>query len=91
MTEHSFGNEMEISEGRLPFISIKYYERGKMQGFGALLIIWGILDFVLGESGTDIYYEWFGIYLPDAIYDYSHWLAMFAGSLLIGAGRRSRG
>jgi len=29
-----------------------------MQGFGALLIIWGILDYIMGESGTDVYYDW---------------------------------
>lgn len=60
-----------------------------MQGFGALLVIWGILDYVLGESGTDVYYDWFGIYLPDSIYNYSHWLSMMIGFLLIGAGRQA--
>ena len=60
-----------------------------MQGFGALLIIWGILDYIMGESGTDVYYDWFGIYLPDAIYDYSHWMSMVIGTFLIGAGRNS--
>jgi len=60
-----------------------------MQGFGALLIIWGILDYIMGESGTDVYYDWFGIYLPDAIYDYSHWMSMAIGTFLIGAARNS--
>ena len=61
-----------------------------MQGFGALLIIWGILDYIMGESGTDVYYDWFGIYLPDAIYDYSHWIAMGMGSILFTAGSQSK-
>jgi len=60
-----------------------------MQGFGALLIIWGILDYIMGESGTDVYYDWFGIYLPDSIYNYSHWISMAIGTFLIGAGRAS--
>jgi hypothetical protein len=58
-----------------------------MQGFGALLIIWGILDYIMGESGTDVYYDWFGIYLPDSIYNYSHWISMAIGTFLVGAGR----
>jgi hypothetical protein len=60
-----------------------------MQGFGALLIIWGILDYIMGESGTDVYYDWFGIYLPDSIYNYSHWISMAIGTFLVGAGRAS--
>lgn len=61
-----------------------------MQGVGALLVIWGILDYILGESGTDVYYDWFGIYLPDAIYNYSHWVSMVIGGVLIGAGRKNQ-
>jgi hypothetical protein len=61
-----------------------------MQGFGALLFIWGIADFVLGESGTDVYYDWFGIYLPDALYSYTPWISMVLGGLLIGAGRKNQ-
>ena len=60
-----------------------------MQGFGALLYIWGILDYIMGESGTDVYYDWFGIYLPDSIYSYSHWISMAIGTFLVGAGRAS--
>ena len=60
-----------------------------MQGFGALLIIWGIFDYIMGESGTDVYYDWFGIYLPDSIYSYSHWISMVIGTFFIGAGRAS--
>ena len=44
-----------------------------MQGFGVLLFMWGGLDFFMGEQDVDVYYDWFGIYLPDAIYNYSHW------------------
>jgi len=60
-----------------------------MQGFGALLIIWGILDFVMGELGTDVYHDWFGIYLPDSIYSFSHWISIAGGIFLVGAGKAS--
>jgi len=60
-----------------------------MQGFGALLIIWGILDYIMGELGTDVYYDWFGIYLPDSIYSFSHWIFIAIGTFLIGAGKAS--
>jgi len=60
-----------------------------MQGFGALLIIWGILDYIMGELGTDVYYDWFGIYLPDSIYSFSHWISIAGGIFLVGAGKAS--
>jgi hypothetical protein len=61
-----------------------------MQIFGALLFMWGGLDWFMGTEGVDVYYDWFGIYLPDAIYDYSHWIAMGVGSMLFAAGNRSK-
>ena len=48
--------------------------------------MWGGLDWFMSTDGVDVYYDWFGIYLPDAIYDYSHWIAMGVGSMLIAAG-----
>jgi hypothetical protein len=57
-----------------------------MQIFGALLFMWGGLDWFMSTDGVDVYYDWFGIYLPDAIYDYSHWIAMGLGSILFTAG-----
>ena len=60
----------------------------KMQGFGALLFLWGMLDFIMSQSGVDVYYDWLGIWLPDLIYDYSHWMAMALGLTLVGAGQK---
>jgi hypothetical protein len=61
-----------------------------MQGFGTLLFMWGCLDWIMSGSGTDVYYDWFGIYLPDAIYSYSHWIAMGMGSMIFAAGSQSK-
>ena len=61
-----------------------------MQGFGVLLFLWGVLDFFMSGSGVDVYYDSFGIYLPDEIYDYSHWIAMALGSILFASGRNRR-
>lgn len=61
-----------------------------MQAFGSLLFMWGGLDWFMSTDGVDVYYDWFGIYLPDAIYDYSHWIAMGLGSILFTAGNQSK-
>lgn len=57
-----------------------------MQVFGTLLFMWGGLDWFMSSQEVDVYYDWFGIYLPDAIYNYSHWIAMGVGSMLVAAG-----
>ena len=64
-------------------------------GFGKakrciLLFMWGGLDWFMSFQEVDIYYDWFGIYLPDAIYNYSHWIAMGVGSMLVAAGNQSK-
>ena len=59
-----------------------------MQFFGLLIFIWGALDWIMSQSEVDVYLDWLGIYLPDAIYNYSHWIAMGLGSLLFTAGRQ---
>jgi len=61
-----------------------------MQGFGALLFMWGGLDYIMSMQDVDVYYDWFGIYLPDAIYNYSHWVAMALGSIIFAAGKQSK-
>lgn len=61
-----------------------------MQGFGTLLFMWGGLDWFMGSQDVDIYYDWFGVYLPDAIYNYSHWLAMGLGSMIFAAGSQNK-
>jgi hypothetical protein len=59
-----------------------------MQIAGILLFIWGGIDWFMGTEEVDVYYDWFGIYLPDAIYNYSHWIAMGLGSILYAAGNQ---
>lgn len=61
-----------------------------MQGFGVLLFLWGALDFIMSQSEVDVYYDWLGIYLPDAIYNYSHWISMALGSIIFTAGSKSK-
>ena len=61
-----------------------------MQAFGSLLFMWGGLDWFMSFQEVDVYYDWFGIYLPDAIYNYSHWIAMGLGSIIFAAGNQSK-
>jgi len=65
-------------------------EEKTMQAFGSLLFMWGGLDWFMSFQDVDVYYDWFGIYLPDAIYNYSHWIAMGVGSILFTAGSQSK-
>jgi len=65
-------------------------EEKTMQAFGSLLFMWGGLDWFMSFQDVDVYYDWFGIYLPDAIYNYSHWIAMGVGSMLVAAGNQSK-
>jgi hypothetical protein len=51
--------------------------------------MWGGLDFFMGLQEVDVYFDWFGIYLPDAIYSYSHWIAMGLGSIIFAAGKQN--
>lgn len=49
-----------------------------MKIFGILLVVWGFADLGLSWGGTDLYYE-IGINLPNAIYPFTHWIAMGIG------------
>tara|TARA_B110000003_G_scaffold191895_1_gene190680 strand:+ start:303 stop:497 length:195 start_codon:yes stop_codon:yes gene_type:complete len=49
-----------------------------MKIVGMLLIIWGFADLGLSWAGTDLYYE-IGIELSEAIYPFTHWIAMGIG------------
>jgi|TARA_B110000438_G_scaffold284078_1_gene312758 hypothetical protein len=49
-----------------------------MKIVGILLIIWGFADLGLSWAGTDLYYA-IGIELPNAIYPFTHWIAMGIG------------
>ncbi len=61
-----------------------------MQVFGVLLFMWGGLDWFMSGQEVDVYDDWFGIYLPDAIYNFSHWIAMGLGSILFTATNQSK-
>mgnify|MGYP004133774781 CR=1 FL=1 len=50
-----------------------------MKIVGILLVIWGLADLGLSWAGTDLYYA-IGIELSDAIYPFTHWIAMGIGS-----------
>ena len=49
-----------------------------MKIVGILLIVWGFADLGLSWAGTDLYYT-IGIELSDAIYPFTHWIAMGIG------------
>lgn len=48
---------------------------------GYALIAWGFLDLALSWMETDLYWE-IGIELSDAIYPFTHWIAMGIGYVL---------
>ena len=90
------GHHPRITSWRVYFASfprdtVTLIPRGEaMQAFGSLLFMWGGLDWFMSSQEVDVYYDWFGIYLPDAIYNYSHWIAMGVGSMLVAAGNQSK-
>lgn len=57
-----------------------------MQTFGALLVVWGIADFLLGLFEIDIYMEVFNYYVPDSLWSWTPWIAIFIGTLLYRLG-----
>ena len=52
-----------------------------MQAFGSLLFMWGGLDWFMSAQDVDVYYDWFGIYLPDAIYNFENFSLLGVSSL----------
>ena len=46
---------------------------------GYALIAWGVLDFGLSYAGTDVWLDWLGIQLPEAIWTYSGMIAVVIG------------
>ena len=61
-----------------------------MQVLGSLLFMWGGLDWFMSTEGVDVYYDWLGILLPEAIWSFSPWIAMGVGSMLFAAGSQSK-
>ena len=54
---------------------------------GGLLVVWGVLDFALSWMGTDLYAE-IGITIPDSIWEYTPYIVIVIGFVLISAGRK---
>jgi hypothetical protein len=52
--------------------------------------MWGGLDWFMSTEGVDVYYDWLGISLPEAIWSFSPWIAMGVGSMLFAAGNKSK-
>ncbi len=50
-----------------------------MKYLGYALIVWGIADFGLSYAGTDVWADWFGIQLPEAIWRFSGMIAIALG------------
>lgn len=54
---------------------------------GGLLVAWGVLDFALSYMDTDLYAE-IGITIPDAIWEYTHYIVGGIGFALFAAGQK---
>lgn len=50
-----------------------------MKYLGYVLIVWGVLDFGLSYAGIDVWVDWLGIQLPEAIWTYSGMIAIALG------------
>ena len=61
-----------------------------MQAIGGLLVMWGLADFFLGLNEIDIYMELFNYYVPDSLWNWTPWIAVFIGTVLYRAGTPSR-
>jgi hypothetical protein len=55
---------------------------------GGLLIAWAVLDFGLSYMGTDVWLDWLGVQLPEAIYRFSAMIEGVIGLLLWNLGSR---
>ena len=61
-----------------------------MQLLGGLLIMLGMADFFLGLNEIDIYLEVFNYYVPDSLWNWTPWIAVFIGTVLYRAGTTTR-
>jgi hypothetical protein len=64
--------------------------KGKMQALGGLLIAWGFADFFLSLAEIDIYMEVFNYYVPDSLWNWTPWIAVFIGTVIYRAGTPKR-
>lgn len=61
-----------------------------MQALGGLLVMWGLADFFLGLAEIDIYMEVFNYYVPDSLWNWTPWIAVFLGTMIYRAGTSNR-
>lgn len=58
-----------------------------MKIIGVLLVIFGIIDFAGAEfNDFDVWYEWFGIELPEILWMLSPWIESGLGIILFRVG-----
>ena len=56
---------------------------------GGLLILWGIIDTIMSYTGEgDLWYNLFGIILPDPFYQFAGIAAIILGGLVFRIGSR---
>ena len=56
---------------------------------GGLIFLWGLLDTILSYTGDgDLWYQLFGIILPDPIYQFAGIAAMVLGGVIFSIGNR---
>ena len=56
---------------------------------GGLIFLWGLLDTIISYSGDgDLWYQLFGIILPDPIYQFAGIAAMIVGGIIFRIGGR---
>tara|TARA_Y100001970_G_C13663778_1_gene569619 strand:- start:223 stop:408 length:186 start_codon:yes stop_codon:yes gene_type:complete len=56
---------------------------------GGLIFLWGLLDTILSYTGDgDLWYQLFGIILPDPFYTYSGIAAMVLGGVIFGLSKK---
>ena len=56
---------------------------------GGLIFLWGLLDTILSYTGDgDLWYQLFGIILPDPFYQFAGIAAMVIGGIIFSLGNR---
>lgn len=59
-----------------------------MKVFGYLLVFFGFTDFMLANfMETDVWYDWFGLTVPDVIYPYTALIVFAIGAALVGVSK----
>ena len=59
-----------------------------MKIIGGLLIAFGLVDVIGSFAGLDVWGEWIGVNLPEAIWSFTAYIEMGLGYLLIRLGSK---